>query len=308
MISRVTSGGQRLSRLQRENQTLAKGETYLGGKMSFHTRRKNRVRNHTIKGLALAAGAFLVAVALSASANASTLRRGSTGGGATVTGALPGQVLWTYYETTEEFTLCNSTTADSDGCNVGGNGDNIIRLINPNGAANGNLAGAKEQEVCAMIYVFDDDEEMGECCGCPLSSTQLATFSVEFNLTDDWGLTGGPEGGDHRNGSIAIVAAAPNTTVLTPGGGDGAANGGCDPTNVPGYSVTTASNLLGSVTHNQIVQEGSTSSSGFTSGLTEIGLFDDAGGDPTNLIYLQTQCGALIGNGSKGGICTCPIE
>jgi len=276
--------------------------------MSFHTRRKNRVRNHTIKGLALAAGAFLVAVALSASANASTLRRGSTGGGATVTGALPGQVLWTYYETTEEFTLCNSTTADSDGCNVGGNGDNIIRLINPNGAANGNLAGAKEQEVCAMIYVFDDDEEMGECCGCPLSSTQLATFSVEFNLTDDWGLTGGPEGGDHRNGSIAIVAAAPNTTVLTPGGGDGAANGGCDPTNVPGYSVTTASNLLGSVTHNQIVQEGSTSSSGFTSGLTEIGLFDDAGGDPTNLIYLQTQCGALIGNGSKGGICTCPIE
>ena len=113
MISRVTSGGQRFSRLQRENQTLAKGETYLGGKMSFHTRRKNRVRNHTIKGLALAAGAFLVAVALSASANASTLRRGSTGGGATVTGALPGQVLWTYYETTELFTLCNSTTADT---------------------------------------------------------------------------------------------------------------------------------------------------------------------------------------------------
>jgi hypothetical protein len=276
--------------------------------MSFHTRRKNRVRNHTIKGLALAAGALLIAVALSASANAATLRRGSTGGGATVTGALPGQVLWTYYETTEDFTLCNSTTADSDGCNVGGNGDNIIRLINPNGAANGNLAGAKEQPVCAMIYVFDDDEEMGECCGCPLTSAQLATFSVEFNLTNDWGLTGGPEAGDHSNGAIAIVAAAPNTVACLGAGGDGACNGGCDPTNVPGYSVTTASNLLGSVTHNQQVQEGGTGSSGFTSGLTEIGLFDDAGGDPTNLIYLQTQCGALIGNGSRGGICNCPIE
>ncbi len=277
--------------------------------MSFHTRRKNRVRNHTIKGLALAAGAFLVAVALSASANAATLRRGSTGGGAQVTGALPGQVLWTYYETTELFTACSSTTADSDGCNTGGNGDNIIRLINPNGAANGNLAGAKEQPVCAMIYVFDDDEEMGECCGCPLTSAQLATFSVEFNLTDDWGLTGGPEGGDHANGSIAIVAAAPNTVACTGAGGGLGCNGGCDPTNVPGYSVTTASNLLGSVTHNQQVQEGpSTADTGFTSGLTEIGLFDDAGGDPTNLIYLQTQCGALIGNGSKGGICTCPLE
>src|SRR5271166_3844446 len=164
-ISRVTPAvADNKSRLQWENQTLAKGENYSGGKMSFHTRRKNRVRNHTIKGLALAAGALLVAVALSASASASTLRRGSTGGGAAVTGSLPGEVLWTYYETTEEFTLCNSTTADTDGCNVGGNGDNIIRLINPNGAANGNLAGAKEQQVCAMIYVFDDDEEMGECC------------------------------------------------------------------------------------------------------------------------------------------------
>jgi len=312
MISRVTSGGQRLSGLQRENQTLAKGENYLGGKMSFHTRRKNRVRNHTIKGLALVAGALLVAVALSAPASAATLRRGSTGGGATVTGALPGQVLWTYYETTEPFTFCESTSADPDGCNVGGNGDNIIRLINPNGAANGNLAGAKEQTVCAMIYVFDDDEEMGECCGCPLSSTRLATFSVEFNLTSDWALTGGPEGGDHSNGSIAIVAAAPNTTPLTPGGGGPAqqclGTACCDPTNTPGYSVTTASNLLGSVTHNQLVQEGSTGEFDAISGLTEIGLFDDAGGDPTNLIYLQNQCGAIIGNGTGGGICTCPIE
>jgi len=281
--------------------------------MSFHTRRKNRVRNHTIKGLALAAGALLVAIALSASANAATLRRGSTGGGATVTGALPGQVLWTYYETTEVFTFCDSTTADPDGCNVGGNGDNIIRLINPNGAANGNLAGAKEQTVCAMIYVFDDDEEMGECCGCPISSAGLNTISVEFNLTSDWGISGGPEGGDHKNGAIAIVAAAPNSVACLDHPGGGAAChtlglAGCDPTNVPGYSVTTASNLLGSVTHNQRVQEGGTGDFDTISGLTEIGLFDDAGGDPTNLIYLQNQCGSLIGNSSGGGICTCPIE
>jgi len=277
--------------------------------MSFHTRRKNRVRNHTIKGLALAAGAILVAFALSAPANASTLRRGSTGGGASVTGALPGQVLWTYYETTEELTFCGSTTSDADGCDVGGNGDNIIRLINPNGAANGNLAGAREQPVCAMIYVFDDDEEMGECCGCPLTSAQLATFSVEFNLTNNWGLQGGPENGDHSNGAIAIVATAPNVPLCIGGGGNEACNGGCDPTNVPGYSVTTGSNLLGSVTHNQIVAHApGTVPTGFTSGLTEIGLFDDAGGDQTNLIYLQTQCGAIVGNGTHGAICNCPIE
>ena len=301
MISRVDQRWP--SRLQRENQALGKGENYSGAKMSFHTRRKNRVRNHTIKGLALTAGALLVAVALSASANAGTLRRGSTGGGAVVTGALPGQVLWTYYETTEAFTACASTTADPDGCNVGGNGDNIIRLINPNGSANPFLAGGIEQPVCAMIYVFDDDEEMGECCGCLVTSSGLLTISVEYNLTSNWGLSGGPENGEHNNGAIAIVASSPNAGTPTAPG--------CNPSNVPGYTVTTASNLLGSITHNQIVQinDGTGTSSTFsTSGLTEIGLFDDAGGDPTNLNYLQNQCGAITGNGSGGALCRCPIE
>jgi hypothetical protein len=163
-----------------------------------------------------------------------------------------------------------------------------------------------------MIYVFDDDEEMGECCGCPLSSAQLATVSVEGNLTANWGIqspaTNNESGTDNSNGAIAVVAAAPNT-ALTCTGQSGACNGGCDPTNVPGYSVTTASNLLGSVTHNQLVgRQIGTSVGGLTAGLTETPLSDDAGGDPTNLIYLQTQCGALIGNGTGGGICNCPIE
>ena len=37
-------------------------------------------------------------------------------------------------------------------------------------------------------------------------------------------------------------------------------------------------------------------------------LVDDAGGDPTNLVYLQSQCGALIGNGSGGGVCDCTVQ
>lgn len=219
----------------------------------------------------------------------------------------PGQVLWTYYETTENFTFCDETNADPDGCDVGGGGDNIIRLINPNGAANTNLAGAQSNTVCAMIYVFDDDEEMGECCGCPLSSTQLATFSVEHNLTSNWGLSGGSEQGDHGNGSIAIIAASPNTTPLTPGGGHEAANclGGvcCDPTNVPGYPVAVAggNNLVGSITHNQVIFP-------ISGQITETPLSDDCHGEDVNLVYLQTQCGAIVGNGTHGAICNCPIE
>ncbi len=247
-----------------------------------------------IRGLVGAFGALLLVYGLTGSARA-------------MSPDVPGQVLYTYYETTEEFTFCSSSTADLDGCDVGGNGDNIIRLINPNGAANGNLSGAKEQTVCAMIYVFDDDEEMGECCGCPLSSTRLATFSVEHNLTSNWGLSGGSENGDHANGSIAIIAADPNTTPLTPGGGNEAANclgtACCDPTNTPGYPVAVAGgdNLLGSITHNQTIFP-------ISGQITETKLFDDCHGEDINLVYLQNQCGALIGNGSHGGICNCPIE
>jgi hypothetical protein len=273
------------------------------------------MRNHTVRRLVLAAATFLVAVALSASANAGSLRQASVGGSAAVTGSLPGQVLWAYYTTTDLGGPCVDYF-DPDGCNVGGVGDNIIRLINPNGSANPQIGGLS-QPVCAMIYVFDDDEEMGECCGCPLTSAQLATFSVEQNLGSNWAVTGGPEGGEHGNGAIAIVAASRNVPVLfVPGlsngqgcaNGDFACNGGCDPTNTPGYGVTTANNLLGSITHNQIVQVGAINSPrGFTA-ITETALSDDAGGDPTNLTYLKNQCGVLVGNGTGGGICNCPLE
>ncbi len=279
--------------------------------MSFHTRRENRVRNHTIKGLALAAGALLVAFALSAPANAATLRRGTTAGSSTVTGALPGEVLWTYYDTNQTLTFCTSTTTGD--CDEGGNGDNIIRLINPNGSANVGITGESEQFVCAMIYVFDDDEEMGECCGCPISSAGLLTLSVQHNLTSNFILGNNPD--TQTQGAIAIVAAGINPDLLTFGSPSNgqfctvsqteACNFGCDPTNGPSYTVTTSNNLLGSITHNQVVAN---NSAGSTSGLTEVGLFDDGGGDPNNLVYLQNECGGLVGNGTHRGACTCPVE
>jgi hypothetical protein len=265
----------------------------------------------TKKAFALAVGICLTAIIACGSANASSLRQGSSG--AAVTGSVPGEVQWTYYQTLVLGQVCPPPPAPFEDvlCNTESFGDNIIRLVNPNGGANGNLAGAKPQTVCAMVYIFDDDEEMGECCGCPLSSAQLATFSVNQNLTANWGIQS-PEVGtvgiaDNGFGAIAIVATAPNalTSCL---GQSAACNSGCDPTNIPGYSVTTTSNLLGSVSHNQAVQIGPSGSPLTLLGITETPLSDDSGGDPTNIIYLQNQCGALIGNGSQGGICNCPTE
>jgi len=293
MFSRVTPAvANHTSRLQRENQTLAKGENYSGGKMSFHMRRENRVRNHTIKGLALVAGAFLVAVALSASANAATLRRGSTAGSSSVTGSQPGSVLWTYYDTCKQVVGQGGGNVPSS-CDSNGNGDNIIRLINPNGSGNVGLSGENENYVCAMVYVFDNDQEMVECCGCPISSAGLLTLSVNNDLLNHPALGGNPDGVE--DGNVAILA-----TLPTSGSG---ATSVCAPGNNPGFTPSAAvANLLGSITHNQAVGN---ITSGSTSGLTEIGLFDDANGDASNVTYLENECSALVGNCSGNCVCDC---
>jgi hypothetical protein len=224
---------------------------------------------------------------------------------------LPGQILWTHYETTQPFSRCSEPSAPTS-CNSGGNGDAVLRLINPNGSANPGLQAGQEQTVCAMIYVFDTDQEMGECCGCPLSSAKLAQFSVKRDLISNF-ILGGAD--DYGNGAIAIVAADQNTDLLTYAmtwtngqgcifGQSGACNYGCDPTNFPGYAVTTNNDLLGSMTHNQYVE----SNSGTTIGITESSLYDDGQGNDANLMYLQFQCGVLVGNASGGATCNCPIE
>ncbi len=215
--------------------------------------------------------------------------------------AEPGQVRWTFFDVLP--ILPGDPPLGAPFFN-GANGDNILRLVNPNGAANGNLAGAKEQTVCAMLYVFDAQQEMGACCGCPISSAGMATFSVDHHLIANWSL-GGPFG--VITGSLAVAAVTPNAP-LTCLGLSGACNGGCDPTNIPGYSVTAANNLLGSMTHNQFQAEIVGTDVQETVDITETGLFDDSAGDPNNVAYLQQQCGSLIGNGSGGGICSCPTE
>ena len=179
-----------------------------------------------------------------------------------------------------------------------GVGDNILRLVNPVGSANSAIAPSRN--LCAMIYVFDDDQEMGECCGCSITPAQMATFSVEDDLISNWGLPTS-RGSDNDSGTIAIRSAAPNqNNCLSPvtGKKSPACNGGCDP--ATGFNDDPA--LLGSITHPQLIEPGTVGS------LTEVELFADAQGDPTNRTYLIRQCGALVGNASGAAICTCPEE
>jgi hypothetical protein len=84
-----------------------------------------------------------------------------------------------------------------------------MRVLNPERVTN---------PICAMVYVFDSTQTLQECCGCPLRSDQLETFSLA-NLT---GNSFSPP--PVSTGSIYVVSTAINHGTST------AANGGCDPT------------------------------------------------------------------------------
>lgn len=226
--------------------------------------------------LALVAGAAFVASA------AMPARAGMIG---------PGNALFGSYDSEPTKPLATTSTDPLDPAIPVG--DSILRLINPVGNANFGLGTVVNQ--CAMIYVFDNDEEMGECCGCPISPTRLQTYSFQKDLLSNWGLSGGVAGGD---GIVVVRSALINNrnclSFAFPFAQAPGCNGGCDPT--VGYSVNGP--LLGSITEAEQVDG--------TTNILETPLFNNASGDLTNDHYLISQCSAQLGNDSGTGICNCP--
>jgi len=163
----------------------------------------------------------------------------------------PGNALFGSYESSQSGILSRTSLAAMplDGTSTStdpadpetGIGDATLRLIDPVGNANFSFGPVINE--CAMIYVFDDDEEMGECCGCPITPAGMNTFSFQANLLSNWG-NGNVATGD---GMIAVRSAVINNRNCTsfgfPSLKSPACNGGCDPST--GYD--TNGPLLGSI-------------------------------------------------------------
>jgi hypothetical protein len=150
--------------------------------------------------------------------------------------------------------------------NAGSAPDATVRIDNP-GLTYGNL--------CAMVYVFDADQQLTECCGCVETHNGLRTISVRRNLTSN-PLTGVIS----SNGVIKIVSAAVN-------------NSPCDPTS----NVKPTANLRSWVTHIQ-------NPVGTSYPITETESSDSTLG-ATELANLQAQCAFVNILGSGHGICSC---
>ena len=144
--------------------------------------------------------------------------------------------------------------------------DATVRLTNP---------GITGSNLCAEIYVFDQDQQLTECCGCMLTPDGLQTLSVNTDLTGN-PLTGVPS----INGVLKVIPA------------DALSNPSCDPT-----AITPTASLSAWSTN---IQARSTSSFAMTETsflLTPLG--DD------ELAALENQCSFAASLGSGQGVCGC---
>jgi hypothetical protein len=144
--------------------------------------------------------------------------------------------------------------------------DATVRLTNP-GVTGANL--------CAEIYVFDQSQQLSECCGCVVSPDGLRTLSVNTDLTGN-PLTGATS----TAGVVKIVSA------------DASVNPSCNPT-----AIAAKASLVAWSTN---IQKPSASAFAITETTFQLGALGD-----DELAALQNQCSFALTLGSGQGVCSC---
>jgi hypothetical protein len=152
--------------------------------------------------------------------------------------------------------------------NTAGAPDATVRVIN-----DGNTGGS----LCAAFYVFDDSQEMQECCSCPVTADGLIAESVNRYL-----LSNSLTSFVNVRGVIKVVST-------------NAPSGSCDPT-----KGSPTAGIRGWATH---IQRGTTPAWPVTE--TEL---HDANLAASELAGLQQFCSFEIILGSGRGTCTCGLE
>jgi hypothetical protein len=144
--------------------------------------------------------------------------------------------------------------------------DTTLRMTNPD---------ADGPNLCAMVYVFSQDQQMAECCGCQISRDGLRTFSLKKDLIGN-PLTGLAP----TSGSVFLVPA------------DSTSNPSCDPSAIKptGTAIAWATHLPGSSSNSTAVSEESLSETPLSATLAAA---------------LQTQCYNVQQLGNGQGICSC---
>jgi len=93
--------------------------------------------------------------------------------------------------------------------------DATLRLINDGDASTSQTAGKANGTLYASIYVFDDSQELQECCNCIITADGLLSESVDNQLTNNTETGKVP-----RVGVIKVISSAssdPTHNILKSG-------------------------------------------------------------------------------------------
>jgi len=159
---------------------------------------------------------------------------------------------------------------------VAGAPDATVRFDNPGTVET--EGGGSPESLCAMIYVFDNDQQLSECCGCLVTPNGLRTLSVSKDLTSN-PLTGVVS----NNGVIKIVSELPNRLFL------------CDPTTEVAEAVATV-RAWASHVQNKV---------GAAYPITETAFTDATLSQEEFSFNLIEQCSFAQRLGSGKAVCTC---
>ncbi len=177
--------------------------------------------------------------------------------------------------------------------------DQRVRIVNPGVYA----PSYPPAEMCAMIYVFDNVQEMKDCCACEISSNGIVDLSVAHNLTIN-----SYNGSKPNDGDIKVISAVPNGTffVQPPQGPPVTSNAPCDPS---GGGRDKNGNYVLNIKPTPDLRAWSTHLPGYkqSDGSTTEDEFQDASLSAAELASLQEQCTNIVENGSGVGICTGPF-
>jgi hypothetical protein len=96
--------------------------------------------------------------------------------------------------------------------NTAGAPDSTLYIVNDGDASTSQSEGQPNGLMGAIILVFDDSQEMQECCGCLISADGLLTESVNYQLTANT-LTGRPV----TRGVIKVIGYSLVSDTFAPG-------------------------------------------------------------------------------------------
>ncbi len=161
--------------------------------------------------------------------------------------------------------------------NTAGAPDATVRIVNPGTADDPTSGGKEAEDLCALIYVFDANQQLSECCGCYVTANALLTLSVNNNLTANPLL-----GAKLSTGVIKIVSSTINRIV-----------DGCDPT-----TITPIPALRAWATH---IQNRVGTAFPVTEGESQAATLGR--GEQADL---AEDCTVLKELGSGAGVCKCP--